>query len=705
MLKFLQLEKLFKSALFYFILRKDMSNHRSPEIIKIIKAFREYLKSDQAKSHIHVLKIKEPRETKEILEQLKSLKRGSEEFVDLVLYGLLPNAKTRYSRRVSVASAFLNIKKFFGRFGYKDEDWKQIAELVFDTAVKFEKNPDDYQKIIAEFISNKYSKALQCGSISPIFYSLNTQFPIVNNREIRTFRVLSGTIFNERKELNQRLKNYPDNVEKIRQFIKILSEDYGFSEISDMANFDLFCFWFDEKYRKKAEIPEEEKPKKRKEKKEEDEFFEDTENEQAVEIPIEQKKVIWQPKDFSIRELYMMFKEGDLDPRPKFQRYFVWDDKKSSRLIESVLLEVPIPNIYLAEDENGKYSVIDGQQRLTSFISFMDGHLTLKGLVVLNDLNGKNFSALDPDLKSKYQKSSIHTILIKKESQKDIRFEIFERLNTGSVKLNDQELRNCMFRGSYNDFLNELSNDKDFLELMGLKKPHERMLDRELILRFFAIYNKTYLKYEQPMKIFLNEEMREKINLSDAEKAKLKGVFKKSFELTRLVFGKNAFKRFIAGNENDPNGTWEGRRINKALFDVVMYGFTDYDKHQIVPKSDAIREEMIWLMTHDQGFIDAIMISTNDKPKVLERFEKWTKALRNIVGYPVKEPRTFSSAIKKSLYDSNNVCSICGQEIRFIDDSEVDHVDFYWRGGRTIPANARLAHRFCNRQRGGRRET
>jgi len=678
-----------------------MSNHKSPEVIKIIEAFREYLKTDQARSHTHDLKIKEPKETKEILERLKGLKRGSEEFVDLVLYGLLPNAKTKYSKRVSIASAFLNIKKFFGRFGYKDEDWKQIAWLVFDTAVKFEKNPDDYRKIIAEFVSNKYSKALQCGSITPIFYSLDTKFPIVNNREIRTFKVLSGTIFPERKELSQRLENYPGNMEKIRQFARILSEDYGFSEINDMALFDLFCFWFDEKYRKEAAIPEAEKPKKRRERKEEDELFEDTENEQAVEIPIDQKKVIWQPKDFSIRELYMMFKEGDLDPRPKFQRYFVWDDKKSSRLIESILLEVPIPNIYLAEDENGKYSVIDGQQRLTSFINFVDGQLTLKGLAVLSDLNGKKFNVLDSESKSKYQKSTIHTILIKKESQKDIRFEIFERLNTGSVKLNDQELRNCMFRGSYNDFLNELSHDNDFLELMGLKEPHDRMLDRELILRFFSIFHKTYLRYEQPMKIFLNDEMRERMNLSDSEKAELKNTFKKSVELTRLIFGKNAFKRFIAGNEKDPNGTWEGRRINKALFDVVMYGFTDYEKHQIVPKIDAIREEMIWLMTHDQGFIDAIMISTNDKSKVLERFEKWMKSLRDIVGYPVKEPRAFSSAIKKGLYDSNNVCRICEQEIRFIDDSEVDHVDFYWRGGKTIPANARLVHRFCNRQRGG----
>jgi hypothetical protein len=133
-----------------------------------------------------------------------------------------------------------------------------------------------------------------------------------------------------------------------------------------------------------------------------------------------------------------------------------------------------------------------------------------------------------------------------------------------------------------------------------------------------------------------------------------------------------------------------------------MYGFTDYEKNQIYPKIDAIKEELIWLMTHNQGFIDSITISTNDKSKVLERFEKWMRALRDIVGYPVKEPRTYSFSVKKNLYDTNNRCSICEQEIRFLDDSEVDYVDFYWRGGKTIPANAQLVHRFCNRQRGGR---
>jgi hypothetical protein len=186
----------------------------------------------------------------------------------------------------------------------------------------------------------------------------------------------------------------------------------------------------------------------------------------------------------------------------------------------------------------------------------MDGELVLKGLLVMSELNGKKYAELPDELKSRLKKSTIHTILIKKESQKEIRFEIYERLNTGSVKLNDQELRNCIYRGPYNELLMYLSGDEEFLELLGLKKPHNRMLDRELILRFFALYHKTYLRYEQPMKSFLNDEMEEKNNLSEAEKNDLKNKFKKSVELTKAAFGKNAFKRFIAGNERDSNGSY-----------------------------------------------------------------------------------------------------------------------------------------------------
>lgn len=670
-----------------------------PFTIKIIEEFREYLKTEEGKSHLSYLKEKEPRETKEVLLKLKNIEKGSPEFVELVLYGLLPHSKTKHAKRISIAPAFMNIKKFFTRFDYSEQDWIELANLVFDLVDKFYKQPDKLESLIKEFVSHRLSKAIQCGSLSPIFFALNSNFPIVNIREIRTYKRLSSSVLGQSDELSQKLDHYLSNLEKIKKFTKMLSEEYEFKEILDMAVFDLFCYWFDESTKKEAYKPE----KFLKEKKvKEENIFEETEIEQPLPVPMEARKVIWHVKDFTAKELYEMWKDGDLNIQPKFQRFKVWDEKKESKLIESALLEVPIPPIYLAEENDGKYSVIDGQQRLWSFFDFFDDNLNLNGLLVIKELNNKKFAELQKEIKSSLRKFTLHTIIIKKESHPDIKFEIFERFNTGSVKLNDQELRNCIYRGAYNELLEELSKNKDFQFLLGLKKPHKRMVDRELILRFFAFWHNTYLRYEPPMKSFLNKEIERYRNLDEEEREKLRKVFKKCVDLTKTVFGENSFKRFIAGDEKDPNGFWEKRKVNKALFDIIMYGFTDYEKHQIVPKADAIREELLYLMTQDQDFIDAITLATNDKSKVLLRFDKWLRGLRQVVGYPHKEPRSFSLNLKKQLWETNTACAKCGQTIQTLDDAEVDHIEFYWRGGKTLPLNARLVHRYCNRARGGR---
>ena len=438
-------------------------------------------------------------------------------------------------------------------------------------------------------------------------------------------------------------------------------------------------------------------------------FDEEEPDETPLEIPAERRKIYFKTPTKQIKHVYTDYKRGDLDVRPAFQRGFVWDIKKASRLIESILLGVPIPVIYTAEIEDGTEIVIDGQQRLLSIFSFLDGTFPknnkpfkLKGLGVLKELNNKTFKELDKPIQKVIENYSLPFIIITKDSDSDVKFEIFERLNTGSVKLNDQELRNCIYRGKYNDLLKELSEDDIYQQILNSPKLKDRMLDRELILRFFAFYHNTHLKYKPPMKQFLNKDMEKFRNLSDDEARELRAVFRKTVDLVRTVFGDKAFRRFIPGDDKDPNGYWETRKLNKGLFDVIMWSFSNYEKHQIVPHADAIREELLWLMTHDQRFIDSIRVSTDSLENTQYRFDTWRESLKNIVGYPSSEPRTFKWEYKKQLYDTNPVCAICDQKIQTIDDAEVDHIDFYWRGGKTIPSNARLVHRFCNRKRGGR---
>jgi len=418
-------------------------------------------------------------------------------------------------------------------------------------------------------------------------------------------------------------------------------------------------------------------------------------------------------RDYPIKTLYDFWKDGDLLLNPKFQRYKVWDLKKSSLLVESVLLNIPIPPIYLAEDVDNRLIVIDGQQRLNALLSFMDGEIELfdnkrkewvkrefrlRGLRILKNLNDKTFQELDHNLKREFKNKTIRVIVIKKESDPNVKYEVFERLNKGAVQLNAQELRNCVFRGPYNDLINELAENRSYLSLLGFREPHPRMLDKELVLRFFAFHHTPYYKYSGPMKNFLDKEMERYRYIEEEEADRLRELFKKSVELSKYTFGDKAFRRFVLGCEKDPNGYWE-ERLNKALFDIVMWGFTLYSKHQVMSYLDAIREELIYLMTTDGDFIRSITKSTDKKEHIHIRFSKWQNSLQKIIGYPHHEPRTFSLRLKEKLWIKDPYCGICGQRINLLDDAEVDHIKEYWRGGKTIPNNARLVHRYCNRAR------
>ena len=229
----------------------------------------------------------------------------------------------------------------------------------------------------------------------------------------------------------------------------------------------------------------------------------------------------------------------------------MWDTKKASRLLESAFLDIPLPVIYLSEGNDGKEYVIDGQQRLTSFFSFIDGHLPnetkdfkLIGLQVFNELNRKKFTDIDEELQDKIRYCKIRTITFRKESDPNLKFEIFERLNTGAVSLNDQELRNCIYRGSYNELLKELSAESDFKYLLGIKNIEKRMKDVELVLRFAAFYHFTYLQYKPPMKKFLNLEMEKYQSISQAEADDLRNAFKNTLSIIKSLIDKHAFKRF-----------------------------------------------------------------------------------------------------------------------------------------------------------------
>lgn len=231
-----------------------------------------------------------------------------------------------------------------------------------------------------------------------------------------------------------------------------------------------------------------------------------------------------------------MYQKGRLITNPDYQRDFVYNNEKSSKLIESALMGIPLPTIYLCEEENGKLSVIDGQQRIQSFIKFINGEFCLEKLSSLSELNGKKYSDLSDEDQSTIDDTSLRTIIIKKESASS-KYDIFERLNRGAVSLKEQELRNCVYRGSYNDLLNDLAKSKKVRDMFVSK--NKRMNYQELILRFFALRN--YQTFNGSMKKFLNNYMDVHQNDSDSKIKQDKDLFNKTLSTISEVLGLKVF--------------------------------------------------------------------------------------------------------------------------------------------------------------------
>jgi hypothetical protein len=436
--------------------------------------------------------------------------------------------------------------------------------------------------------------------------------------------------------------------------------------------------------------------------------FEDQETEDEPAVIGAFQPMLFSTSTRRVRDLNSDYTNQELDPRPSFQRGYVWDLAKASRLIESVLLNVPLPLIYTAEEsDSNKEVVIDGQQRLLTLFGYIKGQFPrntrpfrLKHLKILSDLNGKLFSDLDEPYRTKILRYDMTIIKIGSSSDPNVKFEIFERLNSGSVSLNPQELRNCIYRGRFNDLLRELTQYPNFRKAIASETLLERMLDAELVLRFLAFYERTYLNFPGGIKSFLNDFMNDYCkNISPEKQKKFTDIFKQASDLVFSVFGDNSFRRYSPGTERSADGRWE-RTVNRALYDIVMWGFTQYDKNTVMQNSDSIRSALIDLCVNDDEFRDSITAATNDRSRVNYRFTTWKNALDSVIGSNTPNPRLFSYGLKVQMYAHNQNCGLCGQRVHTIDDCELDHIVPFSQGGLTVPDNAQVTHRYCNRKKG-----
>lgn len=232
--------------------------------------------------------------------------------------------------------------------------------------------------------------------------------------------------------------------------------------------------------------------------------------------------------DVSFNELYDMYVNEELKIAPDYQRLFRWEEEKQSRFVESLILEMPVPPIFVIETDDGIYELIDGLQRISSYLHFRGEQigdspseaLRLYGCDIVPELNGLTFDSLPKALQIKIKRSFVRMEVIKKESEPTLKYHMFKRLNTGGEMLSDQEIRNCTIRllgSEHIEFLNECCNDENFQRTIS-RVPREKIsarYDQELVLRFLAIKNDIG-NYRYPVTEYLTQYL-ERITTHNVE--------------------------------------------------------------------------------------------------------------------------------------------------------------------------------------------
>lgn len=345
----------------------------------------------------------------------------------------------------------------------------------------------------------------------------------------------------------------------------------------------------------------------------------ESEDEDSASSPPEYKIVTY-PADYTLEVLHNMWTKEELTV-PPFQRYFVWNRKKASRLVESFLADLPVPPIFLFREETDrKLLVIDGQQRLRSIFSYFEGRFAagttnrsqvfrLTGLNRDSPFHDKAFDELDEAMQRTLKNCVLRSFVVRQLDPDDDTsiYHIFERLNTGGALLVGQEIRECVFHGPFAVYLDEINRLPAWRKILGRDQPDTRKRDRELILRFLALHASADA-YKTPMKEYLNRFMKKNRHASAGRLAASKALFERTCEDVVESLGERPFH--------------VRKALNAAVFDAVMVAFSRHPGD--VPEDASVRYRRL---VRNQEFEEHTRIHTTDVDVVHSRLEQAEEAL------------------------------------------------------------------------------
>lgn len=347
-------------------------------------------------------------------------------------------------------------------------------------------------------------------------------------------------------------------------------------------------------------------------------------NQIQEQIDNNRRSVAFDSYDLSVRQLFDMINEGLIDIAPEYQRHFVWDEERQSQLIESLMLGIPVPNLFMATNKDSSWEVIDGLQRLTTVVNFLGddtiiknnnpscSKLKLSGLEKLSSINNLIFDQLPKSVQLMFMTRPIRVTVLNDRSDFAVRYDLFERLNTGGVTLHPQEIRNCIYIGRFKDFIEECSINQHFLNVVKMTTNAERTGSREeLILKFFAYFEDRNL-FTHSVKGFLNDYMAKK-TISFPEEAQYRALFIKTFDILNNVL---------------PEGIVRGNRKNITpliLFEAISIAVADLI---VSNEEDLLTTQRLQAVLNDVNLVRLTTGATNSRVKLNQRIDYVKNYLR-----------------------------------------------------------------------------
>lgn len=355
-----------------------------------------------------------------------------------------------------------------------------------------------------------------------------------------------------------------------------------------------------------------------------------TDASEPIKEPFDPEKIDVKTKPMVVDLIMARIRGGatEIDLLPDFQRRAgIWDQKRKSRLIESLLLRIPLPVFYMAANQDDCWAVVDGLQRIQTLKEFiLDKSLILSGMEFLTDLNGQGFDALTRPMQRRINETEITVHIIQPGTPSDVMFNIFKRINTGGLPLSAQEIRHAIKQGYSTLLLKDLAESKEFREATGDSIKDERMADRECVLRFCAFSINSPDSYGGDIDQLLIGTMDTINGWSKKEIDLMADKFKAAMVAAEKIFGRLAFRK---------NGKISERLspINKALFEAWAVNLSNLKPKQInivIKKREELMEKSAKLM-RSRRFLDSISAGTGSVAKVQYRFAYVNKIIKEVV--------------------------------------------------------------------------